>query len=899
MRPIDELGSDDHHEQPPSPMIPDRLVHAIADRYRIERELGAGGMATVYLAEDLKHDRKVAIKVLKPELAAVLGAERFVVEIKTTAALQHPHILPLFDSGTADGFLFYVMPYIQGETIREKLNRETQCGVEEAVRITREVADALDYAHRHGVIHRDIKPENLLLHDGRAMVMDFGIALAVSAAAGGRMTETGLSLGTPHYMSPEQATAEKEISGRSDVYSLASVLYEMLAGQPPHLGGSAQQIIMKIIAEPVALVTTLRKSVPPNVADALAKALEKLPADRFSSASAFADALVNEHFTVATSRRASVAATRKRWGVLIGALAGVAALSFAAAWRMRGAPAAVNPSAPIYRFMVAEPEGFASIGAAETILPDGSGFSMLVDGPAGRGVVVQSFDGSPPRFFAAPGAAIGNSFLPDNSGVLTYAFPGGSASQVQIVPFSGAPPRVWTDSLRFGLAVDKAGWLYGAHLTQGGLTRVDASGKTTEILTKPDTAAGERIHAFPKFVDDGRVLAFTILHSDDRPVRLGFFDLRRRIVHRSVEGVSPAMLPNGYLVYGTDAGVLMAGRVDLTTLDFASAPTPVLRGLQISGTSISTSGSLLYRPKGDSRWSLRRSGADSDDTGFSADGERVSALRFRPDGRALLTLEGARSLWVRSRDGASRQLIVPARTHRIAGWSADGARLLYVEYNGRLTPTSTSTTHGTLAFLSADGTGSPEPVGRGTGNIVREADWGHGGIAYTNMDGMLWWLADGQEKPIKVAETQRGTGSGAFTMPAVSPDGKFIAYRDSGSTLVVKAIPPATGSWIVGLGTNPRWTRDGKYLYFGQPIPPYQTTAVPVMRVPVTLGAAFSNGKAEVASAPPATAAQQWDLGPDNSVYWVTQRRRTQSLLVVNWAREVDSLVRAAKGGKP
>src|SRR5476649_2607763 len=201
----------------------DRLNAALAGRYRIERELGAGGMATVFLTEDLKHKRKVAIKVLKPELAAVLGAERFVQEIKTTAALQHPHILPLFDSGTADGFLFYVMPYIQGETLRDKLNRETQLAVGEAVVITRDVADALDYAHRHGVIHRDIKPENILLHDGRPMVADFGIALAVSAAAGGRMTETGPSLGTPHYMSPEQATAQKDITARSDIYSLGSV----------------------------------------------------------------------------------------------------------------------------------------------------------------------------------------------------------------------------------------------------------------------------------------------------------------------------------------------------------------------------------------------------------------------------------------------------------------------------------------------------------------------------------------------------------------------------------------------------------------------------------------------------------------------------------------------------
>ena len=190
----------------------------------------------------------------------MLGAERFVQEIKTTAALSHPHILPLFDSGEAGGFLYYVMPYIQGETIREKLNRETQFGVEEAVKITTQVADALDYAHRSGVIHRDIKPENILLHDGRPMVMDFGIALAVSAAAGGRMTETGLSLGTPHYMSPEQATADKQITARSDVYSLASVLYEMLTGSPPHVGSSAQQIIMKIVAEEAAPVTQLRKS---------------------------------------------------------------------------------------------------------------------------------------------------------------------------------------------------------------------------------------------------------------------------------------------------------------------------------------------------------------------------------------------------------------------------------------------------------------------------------------------------------------------------------------------------------------------------------------------------------------------------------------------------------------
>ena len=285
-----------------------RLNAALEGRYRVERQLGEGGMATVYLADDLKHERQVALKVLKPELAAVVGADRFLAEIKTTANLQHPHILPLFDSGEADGFLFYVMPFIEGETLRDKLNRESQFGVDEALRIASEVADALDYAHRHGVIHRDIKPENILIQNGRPMVADFGIALAVSAAAGGRMTETGLSLGTPHYMSPEQATAEKEITGRSDVYSLASVCYEMLAGQPPHLGGSAQQIIMKIIAEPVEPVTRYRKNVPPHVAGALAQALEKLPADRFATAKEFADALGNRTFVGSTTAHAAAAA---------------------------------------------------------------------------------------------------------------------------------------------------------------------------------------------------------------------------------------------------------------------------------------------------------------------------------------------------------------------------------------------------------------------------------------------------------------------------------------------------------------------------------------------------------------------------------------------------------------
>jgi len=280
------------------------LAEALAGRYRIERELGRGGMATVYVAHDERHDRPVAIKVLRPELAAALGAERFLREIAITARLDHPHILTLIDSGEADGFLFYVVPFVRGESLRSRLAREKQLPVAEAVRITQQVASALDYAHRQGVVHRDVKPENVLLHEGEAMVADFGIALALQAAGGGdRLTGTGISVGTPEYMSPEQAQGSRELDARSDVYALGAVLYEMLAGEPPHTGPTAQAIIAKLLTQPPTRLQVVRGDVPPAVASAVATALAKVPADRFGSAGAFAAALSAPSKTKEPSRR--------------------------------------------------------------------------------------------------------------------------------------------------------------------------------------------------------------------------------------------------------------------------------------------------------------------------------------------------------------------------------------------------------------------------------------------------------------------------------------------------------------------------------------------------------------------------------------------------------------------
>src|SRR5690242_20204198 len=358
-----------------------RLQSALADRYRLDREVGAGGMATVYLAQDIRHARRVALKVLRPELAAVIGAERFLAEIQLTANLQHPHILPLFDSGEADGYLFYVMPFVEGETLRDRLTREKQLAVPEAIRIAEEVAAALDYAHRHGVVHRDIKPENILLHDGSALVADFGIALAASKAGGARMTETGMSLGTPHYMSPEQAMGEREITARSDVYALGCVLYEMLTGEPPFTGATAQAVVARVVTEAPRPLHAQRHTIPAHVEAAVLTALEKLPADRFASAADFAAALRNKSYaTTAVVPAAETPAKKpaaRRDPKLVAALvvAGVAAAAALWGWLRP------LPREPLTQFSLALRK------SEELAAPPASGGDRIALSPDGRALV--------------------------------------------------------------------------------------------------------------------------------------------------------------------------------------------------------------------------------------------------------------------------------------------------------------------------------------------------------------------------------------------------------------------------------------------------------------------------------------------------------------------------------
>jgi serine/threonine-protein kinase len=442
------------------------LNQALAGRYDIEREVGQGGMATVYLARDIRHNRRVALKVLHPDLAAALGAERFVAEITTTANLQHPHILPLHDSGDADGYLFYVMPYVEGETLRARLQREQLLPVEDAVRLAREILSALDYAHRHGVVHRDIKPENILLHDGSALVADFGISLAVSAASGPRMTQTGLSLGTPSYMSPEQAMGDRVDRRRADIYATGATLYEMLIGEPPFTGPTSQAVVARLLTEEPRSLVAQRKMIPLNVDAAVRKALQKLPADRFASAADMSSAIGRAEFTIdsatATVRLAATkSSSTRRMGILIGTaiVAGVAG-AVVGAKLLASDPVAEPPT----RFSFDAPAIGLAGGVGVAISPDGSRIVYALSDSVGTwSLAVRSLDSETPTVLAGTKMGRGPVFSPDGRQIAfqqdgklqRMSLDGGATNTIMALPTGGAIP-VWVSDdaiLVFGRAM--------------------------------------------------------------------------------------------------------------------------------------------------------------------------------------------------------------------------------------------------------------------------------------------------------------------------------------------------------------------------------------------------------------------------------------------------------------
>ncbi len=796
----------------------DRIAAALADRYRLERELGQGGMATVYLAEDLKHDRKVAIKVLKPELAAVLGADRFVQEIKTTAALSHPHILPLFDSGEAGGFLYYVMPYIEGETIRDRLNRETQLGVEEAVRITVEVADALDYAHRHGVIHRDIKPENILLHDGRAMVMDFGIALAVSAAAGGRMTETGLSLGTPHYMSPEQATADKDLTNRSDLYSLGSVLYEMLTGDPPHTASSAQAIIMKIVTEDAAPVTRLRKNVPSNVAAAVARSLERLPADRFETAKAFAEALTNPGFTarVGGTLGLSPGAAPRRSFLVASLVVAVLLLGGLAAWGWLRP----EPRAPVARFLVSVPDSQPLARgpyAGLQITADGRRLGYLGVGADG---VVRVFVRDFAAFDALPVTgserADGFAFSPDGKEMMVLA-----DGQLRRTGWSGAAPRTIGDSaLAGGIVWGDDGFVYFTDLA-GNLVRRAAAGGPVERMAE---TSGRELRAWLDVFPGGR--AGLVLETPPavtgREPTVAILDFSTGTTRPLVRGAK-AVYRAGLVVFGRSDGTLWAGPFDLHRLAFLREPIQVGRaGVRVAHVrdllfAVSGTGTLIYLLPSPHGMSPVRLGRDGRQVPYPFTAPFSLGPRLSPEGRRLaatLSDGPASDVYVVDLPTGSTTRLTFDRASGYPEWSPDGRRVGYY---------SLADSTYRLLWRVADASAPAEQLIRGPWRPI-EVAFLPGGRAFITREGdrsttdnadlIRYDRAGDSLTRTPLTRTPANERS-----PMISPDGRYVAYvSDEGGSdqIYVRETRPSDEVWRVSPdgGREPLWGRSGRELFY-------------------------------------------------------------------------------------
>ena len=792
-----------------------RLNAALLGRYVVERELGEGGMATVYLAEDVKHERKVALKVLKPELAAVIGAERFLAEIKTTANLQHPHILPLHDSGEADSFLFYVMPYVEGETLRDRIQRQKQLPVDDAVAVAVAVANALHHAHERGVIHRDIKPANILMQDGEPLVADFGIALAVGAAGGSRLTETGLSVGTPYYMSPEQATGDQSIGPQSDIYALACVLYEMLTGEPPYTGTTAQAVLGRILQGAPVSATEIRKSIPANVDAAIRKALEKLPADRFTGANDFAQALKDGTFRHgAGAEGPSQDAGRWKRATLGAAAVAVLALS-ALGWAL------TRPEAPgqVLRVSMSTPEPLRQQGDFQ-LSEDGSLLVYLAPGETGEPQLwlrsLNDVGSSPVR--GTEGAGNYFTISPDGTEVAFNV-----SGAVRVVPLQGGPARTLATGSLCCAHYEADGFVYfiGA---ERGAARVPASGGDVEVLT--EIAEGENFHLVTQVLPGGRTALMQATRgTQDSEVRA--LDLETGEMEVLTLGHMGEYLPSGFLVVGfVNDGTVAVVPFDVNALEVTGPLVPLVEGVggldafRLSFDA-SDSGMLLYR-SGGSTSGLTPAWVDRDGSMIAIDPDwhvtvnpTNTSLALSPDGTRLAigmpNEEGAWDLWVKTLDtGPLTRLTFDGTVNRRPVWSPDGSVITFVSDRDGASE---------VWERRADGS-TPARKVFGYERDINEAVYSPDGE----------WLVFRQgSAPADIYGIRLGTDSVATPLIAtdfnelefnISPDGRWLAYTSSESgrlEVYVRPFPDVTASRLqisTEGGREPVWSRSGDELLF-------------------------------------------------------------------------------------
>jgi serine/threonine protein kinase len=815
------------------------LVQRAFTAYTVERELGSGGMATVYLAHDKKHDRNVAIKILHAQLAAVLGAERFLQEIRVTANLQHPHILGLIDSGliTEDageftGRPYYVMPYVEGESLRQRLVKEQQLPVSDAVRIATEVASALDYAHRHGVIHRDIKPENILLHDGSAIVADFGIALAVTEAGGPRMTQTGLALGTDNYMSPEQGMGERTITVRSDIYALGVVTYEMLAGEPPFTGPTLHAILAKIMNEDPRPLTTVRRNVPQHVALAVTHALERIPADRFGSAHEFAEALNNPAFTLsATSASRGGDATRGREKWMLYGAGGLALLLLATmlwGW-MRPAN-----SKQVLRYNLA-------LDSGEAIVPGGSYAGRLALSPDGS---LLAYVGGPrTQLLIRPRDQLHATAVPGTEGANTPFFsPDGNyigfleEEKVHIAPIDGGSPVTVSDTLTgvAGAAWGRDGFIYVDGEPPLGLLRIEAKpAAVPKVFTVLDTAKGEFDHLWPDVLPNGKGVVFSVVFREKNAVEgkrtsgIAVAEIPSG-KHRMIldDGMYARYAVSGHLVYVTSNRTLMVVPFDQNSMKVTGEPKVLLEGMRLgdigsADLAVSETGTLIYgtgaaEGKDEFVWVTRDGKAQSVDPDWQGYFWNPS---LSPDGKQLAVAIpdccGSTDVWVKQleRGPIIKVSLDPSEGH-YPTWAPDGRSVIF----------SSNAASGSFNLWNkrADGSGQAVLQFHAKRNM-HDARWSPDG------KWLVFLTSNGVSGSSDILGIRPGIDTVAVPLvatkfteaaPTISPDGRWLAYtsNETGQYEIYVVPFPNTGTakWAVSTrgGTEPLWSHSGRELFY-------------------------------------------------------------------------------------
>ena len=879
-----------------------RLTTALADRYRLERELGAGGMATVFLAHDLRHERDVAIKVLHPELGAALGADRFLSEIKTTARLQHPHILPLLDSGAADGLLFYVMPFISGETLRGRLERESQLPVSDALRIASEVADALATAHASNVVHRDIKPENILLQGGsgstqHALVADFGIALAVQQAGGARMTQTGLSLGTPQYMSPEQAMGDKTVDHRADIYALGAVTYEMLTGEPPHMGTTAQAIVAKLLTEAVRPCAVLRPSVPAHVDAAVQQALSKLPADRFATVAEFRDALRDgTGLRTSLTSSATPAASRASRAVLAGAVLGAALLAAGGGWwaGRRTAPTAnYGGDTPIVAPLALR--AFASLFLTSiAVSDDGQQIAYSeadsLSSAVPRGMTILGLSNERLVRFGYGGLT---SFSPDGSRLAVL----GTGGEMQLVNADG------TGTARtLGGGVSGVTWASDSVLvisSGGALARLSLTTGRRDSLPIP-TEQGRLFSQLARW-NERFVLAKsspTIGEGD-----IGVIDLdANRFRALGVRGARPQYVEPGIVMYLRD-GELWAVPVDPVKATPTGPERPVLNAStskQLLAYGVSRTGVLVVRRGGlNTNESAELMIADRSGRATAATPERAPyrTVRFSPDGKRVVFTRTARvtlgsDVYVLQLGTQGLIRLTTDSINLAPEWAPDGRHVYFGRLGGAV---RAGRGLPEVVRVNAEGGGIPEVVLRRTRQVYefqltpdeRSMLWRED-VALNSRDIFSGSLTASRSTAVTVADSGRSEQTSRFNERgiALSPDGQWYLYTsdETGTDQVYLARMGGSGArWPVsnGLGIEPRWARNGEAFF-------RRNDTLFVTRI----------GLGATPAVPPATAlfaarffsAEQepfWDVSPDGQrfVFVKTAASNTagEMLLITGW----------------